>query len=118
MEKYLTDIKDPMLRQAMTRLRISNHTLLIESGRHTHPPTTPEERLSTLCNLKDVEDEPHFLITSPRFLHLRHNMLATAHATNSCFKYLSLKYENLIWHSAKHIYNAMKVRSALLSPPV
>ena len=128
MEKYLTVIKDPMLRQAMTRLRISNHTLLIESGRHTHPPTPPEERLCTLCNLKDVEDEPHFLIACPRFSHLRHNMLATANATNSCFRYLSSKdtstyiltstNENLIWHSAKYIYNAMKLRSALLSPPV
>ena len=55
-------------------------------------------------------------------------MLATAHATNSCFKYLSSKdksiyiltltNENLIWHSAKYIYNAMELRSALLSPPV
>ena len=35
MEKYLTVIKNPMFRQAMTRLRISNHTLSIESGRHT-----------------------------------------------------------------------------------
>ena len=25
----------------------------------------------------------------PKILHLRHNMLATADATNSCFKYLS-----------------------------
>ena len=55
-------------------------------------------------------------------------MLATANATNSCFRYLSSKdkstyiltstNENLIWHSAKYIYNAMKLRSALLSPPV
>ena len=128
MENYLTAIKDPMLRQAMTRLRISNHTLLIESGCHTHPPTPPEERLCTLSNLKDVEDEPPFLIACPRFSHLRHNMLATAIATNSCFRYLSSKdegiyiltftNENLIWHSAKYIYDAMKLRSASLSPPV
>ena len=55
-------------------------------------------------------------------------MLATANATNSCFRYLSSKdkstyiltstNENLIWHSAKYIYNAMKLRSTLLSPPV
>ena len=55
-------------------------------------------------------------------------MLATANATNSCFEYLSSKdkfiyiltstNENLIWCSAKYIYNAMKLGSAWLSPPV
>ena len=128
MEKYLTVIKNPMFRQAMTRLRISNHTLFIESGRHTNPPIPPQERLCTLCNLRDVEDEPHFLITCSiaRFSHLRHNMLATANSINSCFKYLSSKEKsiyiltstnrNLIRCTAKYIYNAMKLRSSLLSP--
>ena len=126
MEKYLTVIKNPMSRQAMTRLRISNHTLFIESGRHTNPPIPPQERLCTLCNLRDVEDEPHFLITCSRFSHLKHNMLATANSINPCFKYLSSKdksiyiltstNENLICCSAKYIYNSMKLRSSLLSP--
>ena len=122
----ITVIKNPMFRQAMTRLRISNHTLFIESSCHTNPPIPAQERLCTLCNLRDVEDEPHFLITCPRFLHLRHNMLATANSINSCFKYLSSKEksiyiltstnENLICCSAKYIYNATKLRSSLLSP--
>ena len=124
MEKYLTVIKNPMFRQAMTRLRISIHTLFIESGRHTNLPIPPLYFVRcTLCNLRDVEDEPHFLITCSRFSHLRHNMLATANSINSCFKYLSSKEksiyiltstnENLIRCSAKHIYNSMKLRSLI-----
>ena len=55
MEKYPTVIKNPMLRQAMTRLRISNHTLFIESSRHTNPPIPPKRdfvRCATLEMLK------------------------------------------------------------------
>ena len=129
MEKYLTVIKNPMLRQTMTRLRISNHMLLIESSRHTHPPTLPEERLCTLRNLKHVKDKPHFLITCPRFSHSRHNIcllqqmqptpiLSTYHQQREIYLHINIHQQNLIWCLAKCIHNAMKLRSALLLPPV
>ena len=47
-------------RVAMTKLRISDHKLMIEVGRHRNPSIPREERTCYMCNNK-VEDELHFL---------------------------------------------------------
>ena len=46
-------------RVAMTKLRVSDHKLAIEQGRHTRPLTPREERFCHMCSTK-VEDETHF----------------------------------------------------------
>ena len=47
-------------RIAMAKLRISDHKLMIEVGRHRRPVIAREERLCYMCKDK-VEDEIHFL---------------------------------------------------------
>lgn len=47
-------------RVAMTKLRISDHKLMIEQGRHTRPTTPRDERFCHICK-NTVEDETHFL---------------------------------------------------------
>ena len=47
-------------RVAMTKLRVSDHKLMIEVGRHRQPSIPQEERTCYMCNDK-VEDEIHFL---------------------------------------------------------
>jgi hypothetical protein len=60
-ENYLNQVKNFDHRKALTRLRTSSHSLMIETGRYTKPRKTPvQERLCKLCN--EVEDEVHFLI--------------------------------------------------------
>ena len=46
-------------RVAMTKLRVSDHKLMIEHGRHVRPRTPREERTCHMCN-NLVEDETHF----------------------------------------------------------
>ena len=57
-EKYLnhTNRKE---RVALTKLRISDHKLMIEQGRHTRPITNRQERYCHMCTTT-VEDECHF----------------------------------------------------------
>ena len=47
-------------RVAMTKLRISDHKLMIEKGRHIRPPIPREERKCHMCST-EVENEVHFL---------------------------------------------------------
>ena len=61
LEPYLTIVKYPRYRNAITRLHSSSHNLEIERGRHCRPKVPPQERLCHVCHT--LEDEKHFLIT-------------------------------------------------------
>ena len=58
-EPYLKEIKNTKYRQKLTKFRLSNHRLLIESGRHMKLPIT--ERICPMCRA-GIEDEIHFLV--------------------------------------------------------
>ena len=55
----------------MAKLRLSSHQLLIETGRYSQNRTERAQRLCTLCDRSDVEDEYHFVIICPLYSHLR-----------------------------------------------
>ena len=48
------------MRVSMTKLRISDHKLMIEVGRHYRPMPPRPERKCYMCS-EEVEDETHFL---------------------------------------------------------
>ena len=69
-----------MYRKLITKLRISEHNLLIEKGRHLNIPR--EQRLCSHC--KCIDDEKHFLL----------------HCTNESFFFLNiLNNENQIFNN-------------------
>ena len=45
--------------------------LKIETGRFTQPKTPVDERLCIFCDLKEVEDEEHFILNCPLYLPIR-----------------------------------------------
>ena len=57
----------------MTKLRLSNHELMIEKGRHLNLPIN--ERKCPFCPL--VEDEAHFLMQCHIYTPMRDNLLDT-----------------------------------------
>ena len=59
-EDNLSSQTNISLRKELTKLRISNHELMIERGRYHSPKIPREERLCQLCKNK-VEDEKHFI---------------------------------------------------------
>ena len=123
--KHLFAIQNPTMRRYLTNFRISSHNLSIERGRYTVPPTPLHERKCTLCNCNQIEDEPHFLITSPRYTDIRQQMLTPARMLNSCFDYLCTMDKfvfimssddcDLIQETAKFILNAMKRQSKFVT---
>ena len=53
-------------RQELSRLRLSDYKLKVESGQYTKPKTPLEDRTCILCP-NSVEEEYHFLITCPMY---------------------------------------------------
>ena len=74
LEPYLTQLQGEK-RKLLTKLRISNHDLEIEKGRHTIPKTPLSERYCTHCNTNSIEDEMHFLLACPKYKSQRQNFI-------------------------------------------
>ena len=63
-EDYLRQVTNIRHRMTLTKLRLSNHKLAIETGRYIRPYRKPEERICPICK-NDVEDEIHFFNSVP-----------------------------------------------------
>ena len=59
-EPYLSSIKNRTHRVALAKLRLSDHCLMIEKGRHRRPKLDRNLRFCPFCP-GQVEDEEHFL---------------------------------------------------------
>jgi hypothetical protein len=66
-EPYLDYISKQEHQIALTRLRVSQHDLEIERGRYSKPKTDRENRICKLCDLREVEDEKHFMLSCLSF---------------------------------------------------
>ena len=64
-EPYLEKLKRKH-RVILTKLRVSDHKLMIEQGRRTTPRIAPEQRTCMICPTK-IEDEKHFIVECPLY---------------------------------------------------
>ena len=120
-ETYLTQIKNPEIRTEMTKFRLSNHTLAIETGRHKNVPK--DRRFCPFCP-KAVETESHFLLLCPSYKTSRAQMLEQVIAFKPSFQFYSIhqKFQYLISHIGEceiynHISRSFKIRSFLITFP-
>ena len=67
-EKYL-EINNFKTRQSICKIRISAHSLNIETGRYKNIERS--ERKCTNCFMGDVEDEQHFIMNCPLYENIR-----------------------------------------------
>ena len=70
-ESYLNDVTNVRDRVAMTKLKLSNHKLMIEVGRHKN--IDKDNRLCSTYSV--VETEIHFLAECPLYSDLRSSLL-------------------------------------------
>ena len=68
-EGYLDSVNNRENQIAITRLRISNHRLMVEVGRYQKPYLPREKRLCSFG--ADIEDEFHFLFQCPLLIDTR-----------------------------------------------
>ena len=121
MEKYLAEIKNVKSRIKFTKFRLSNHNLMIETGRYKG--LKPEQRLCPFCP-NFIEDELHFLLDCRSYKPIRsmfmemilkqHNFLFHLFSTEQKFRYL---LTNLCHVTADFIYKICELRDFLLQHP-
>ena len=67
-EKYLDQLNQHNLRCSLSKIRLSDHKLMIEQGRKTKPKTPRQEQICVSCDdgtNSKIEDEVHFLFDCP-----------------------------------------------------
>ena len=120
--KYLTRIKCIDNRVALSKIRLSNHDLMIEKGRHMKIDKT--ERFCPFCpNL--IETESHFLLQCKTFSILRRTLLAEVENIVPTFnqvcdqdKFLILlNNENIANQVGDFVHKALNCRRFLLNKP-
>ena len=68
-EPYLKYIHNKKHKFALSRLRLSAHSLAVETGRYDRTPR--EDRLCAHCNMNQHENEYHFLLVCPLYIDIR-----------------------------------------------
>ena len=114
-EKYLSLQFENKYKVALTRFRVSSHDLFIETGRYENPTIERTQRLCKSCNMKQIEDEFHFLLVCPKYRELRRKYLKPYF----CHWPTLRKFDNLmssttyktVLNLSKFIYYAMKIRN-------
>ena len=49
---------------------------MIEKGRYSYPKIPPENRICTICDLQETENEFHFIMRCKAYTHLRRELLS------------------------------------------
>ncbi|XP_056588353.1 uncharacterized protein LOC130408891 [Triplophysa dalaica] len=68
---YLNTVSDVRLRKTLTRYRLSEHSLAIETGRRRQTWISREDRLCSHCMMRVMETELHFLTECPKYKDIR-----------------------------------------------
>ena len=107
LENYLYEVKNNNHRKALSRFRLSNHSLLIEKGRHQKPPLDREDRKCFVCR-DFVENEKHFLITCPLYEKEREELLRICRQNCSLFDTLISEEEKFVYLMSSENTDVMK----------
>ena len=117
-EKYLDEVPCVKKRIAFTKLRLSNHMLMIEKGRHLNIERT--QRFCPFCP-NFVEDERHFLLVCNQYRYIRQELLREVEVripliSNQCYdqRFLNLM-TRVPTQVSNFIFNAMELREFLLA---
>ena len=85
-ERYLTSNLPKYNRSLIAQLRFGILPLRIETGRYVNEQIG--ERLCTLCNMQEVEDEYHFLLHCNKYTAERELLLQDLHINRTEFSHL------------------------------
>ena len=85
MEGYLNSIKNVGDRTALTKIRLSNHTLMIEKGRHQG--LQENQRFCPFCE-NQVENEYHFIMECNTFEVFRQHLFVEITEISNTFNLL------------------------------
>ena len=70
--ELITNLKH---RRAVAKLRVGNHNLRIETGRHSYPKLPEHLRICQNCSSNEVENEEHFVLNCSRYNTIRKSLI-------------------------------------------
>ena len=122
MEKYLLCPMNCKERIALTKLRLSNHLLMIETGRHSNLGIL--QRFCPFCP-NTIESEQHFILDCKIYSTIREELFQEVLPNFPLFNLLSerekfitlMSVESVIQHTARFTYKAFEIRSFLVNQP-
>ena len=74
-ESYFDVLQNKEIRKQLTKFRISNHKLMIETGRYQHSKLPADVRFCPVCATSEIENEEHFIINCKKYDHVREKLL-------------------------------------------
>ena len=115
-ERYL-DVLPGDLKTYVCKIRISAHSLRIQTGRYARNRIPRSERYCIYCNTNDLEDEFHFILICSCYSDIRKKYIRKYFYQNpSMYKFIELlKSDNRtnIVNLAYFIKNALSIRTTL-----
>ena len=107
-------------RKIITRWRLSNHKLKIETGRYSRPIVQRVNRVYSICNI--LEDEDHVVFVCPAYQPVRnkfHRLLSTNSDIQTILNpksefiietalYMMLKKYEMIWIFRNSFHNVLR----------
>ena len=122
-KNYIRDVNIRTHRIILSKMRISNHRLAIETGRFSKTPRN--ERVCLFCkannNFSEIEDEQHMLLRSSRYTKIRRDLFDRVRKCcpridllndENKFMYLLNSSDSTIKDVARIFHSAYKARSA------
>ena len=106
------------LRVPLSKLRLSSHSLRIETGRYGRARIERNQRQCVLCN-SDIEDKYHFVIKCPTYNDIRVKYIKSVYIRNpSMYKFIKLmsseKKTELV-NISKFVFEAIDLRKSLIN---
>ena len=93
-------------RRVLTKLRISNHKLMIELGRYNQ--ISRDNRLCQICGSNQIEDEIHFLFHCSKYSILRDNFYNKIQALIPNIRQLSVNEQIIeLMNSSNYFINIL-----------
>ena len=81
-QNYLSLFPSVKKKISIAKIRTNSHELHSETGLWSISKTPWDERVCQLCDTKKVEDEKHFLLDCPSYIHIRFHFQNICHTTN------------------------------------
>ena len=112
---YLNVLCNDRYRTSLAKLRLSSHSLAIETGRHTGVPRN--ERKCTFCRSDEIEDEYHFIISCSFYNEIRKVYIPKYYISRpSMFKFIELlncSSVKILKNLAIYVIKALEIRNAV-----
>ena len=121
-EEYLDTVRNYEQRRLLTKFRISNHKLAVETGRYGKQKIQVDKRYCILCNNSEIETEEHMLLHCPCYSSLRQHFmnkitgeikLNTLDTKTLTVNLLSSNNPTITFYVSKYILKCFELRATL-----